>query len=477
MIGWIILGAVLLFVAVLLVRTMQFKPKADHRAAPTEVKVDGDRAIESLAQMVRCKTVSSHDKSLVDEGEFDKFRALLKKRYPNVYKTCTFEQLGDGGLLYRWAGRSDKAPAVLMSHYDVVPANEDAWQKPAFAGVVEDGVLWGRGTLDTKGTLCGIMESAEQLMADGFTPENDIYFSFGGDEEISGNSTPSIVAALGERGIRPELVVDEGGAVVEGVFPGVSEKCALIGIAEKGMMDVEFKVKSAGGHASAPPPHGPIGKLSQMVVDMENKPFPARLSDPIAQMFDTLGRRSGFAMRLIFANLWCFMPVLNLICKKSGGELNAMVRTTCAFTQMQGSSARNVLPPEATVGANFRLMCGDTVDSALAYVKQVVNNDDVEITLIQGNDPSPVSNTNSPGYTKLKAAIEQTWTDAVVAPYLMLQCSDSRHYCAISDKVMRFSAMELTKEERGMIHANDERIPTRKIVETVAFFTRLMVQL
>ncbi len=477
MVGWIILGLVALFVAVLLVRTAMFRPKDETPAAPTEVEIDAQHAVESLAAMVRCKTVSYRDKALEDAAEFDKFRALLKQRYPNVHRVCTLERIGDSGLLYRWAGKGTGAPAVLMAHYDVVPADEAAWQKPAFEGIIEDGVLWGRGTIDTKGTLCGVMEAAEQLIARGFTPENDLYFSFAGDEEVSGVNATAIVAELEKRGVHPELVVDEGGAVVEGVFPGVTGRCALVGIAEKGMLNVEFRVKSAGGHASAPPPHGPVGKLAQAVVNVENHPFPTRLSEPIAQMFDTLGRRSSFGMRLVFANLWCFLPLLGLICKKSGGELNAMMRTTCAFTQMEGSPALNVLPPEACVRANLRLMNGDTVDSALAYLRQTAGSSEVEVKLLDGNNPSAISKTDSDGYRKLKTAIEQSWPGAVVSPYLMLQCSDSRHFCKISDKVMRFSAMELTAQERASIHANDERIPVEKIAETVGFFTRLIVQL
>ncbi len=477
MVGWIILAAVALLVAVLLVRTAAFRPKEEGRAAPSEAQVDGAHAIESLQQMIRCKTVSYDDESLIDFAEFEKFKQLLKQRYPALHKACTLEEIEQTGLLYRWQGRSDREPSVLMAHYDVVPVNEEQWDRPAFDGLIEDGMLWGRGTLDTKGTLCGVMESCEQLIREGFVPENDVYIAFSGNEETSGRTATAMVGVLEARGVRPQLVVDEGGAVVEGVFPGVKEKCALIGIAEKGLMNLEFKINSTGGHASAPPPHGPVGKLSQAVVDVENHPFKARLSEPIAQMFDRLGRHSSFAMRVIFANLWLFMPVLNAICKKSGGELNAMMRTTCAFTQTEASKAANVLPPQARLIANFRIIGGDTMDSAIEYVRRTINNDEIQLTRLSGNDPCPVSDTDSAGYAKVKTAIEQTWPDAIVSPYLMVACSDSRHYTRISDKVMRFSAMELTKEERGYIHANNERIPLDKIITTVQFYVRLVRQL
>ncbi len=476
MVGWIILAAVVLFLAVILVRAAAFKPAAEPALEQIDAQLDEQKAIDDLAQMIRCKTVSSRDESMRDEKEFEKFRALLKELYPNIHKTCSLERIARTGLLYKWSGKSSAEPTVLMAHYDVVPVDEESWEKPPFEGIIENGVLWGRGTLDTKGTLCGVMEASEQLIKDGFVPQNDIYFSFAGDEEIAGDAAPSIVAELEKRGVKPALVVDEGGAVVTDIFPGVKEKCAVIGIGEKGMMDVEMLINSTGGHASAPPPHGPLGKLSKAVVDIENHPFPARLTPPVAKMFDTLGRRSSFVFRLIFANLWCFMPVLNAICKKSGGELNAMMRTTCAVTMAEGSKASNVLPPFAKITCNLRLVGGDTTESAIDYLKKVTGNPEIEFNMIHGMNPSISSDTDCAGYKKLGAAIRNTWTGAIVSPYLMVACSDSRHFCKISDKVMRFSAMELTKEERALIHGNNERIPVEKIPTTAKFYIRLIKQ-
>ena len=473
---YVLLALLALFLIVVIARAAAFKPKEQPAPAADDVSVDAERAVESLAMMVRCRTISSRDRSQRDEGEFEKFRELLKTRYPLIHKTCSLERIDETGLLYKWAGKSDKEPVVLMSHYDVVPVLEEQWDKPPFEGVIEDGVLWGRGTLDTKGTLNGVLEASEKLIGEGFTPENDIYFSFAGDEEIAGTAAPSIVAELEKRGIVPALVVDEGGAVVKDIFPGVKDRCALIGTGEKGMMDVKLTINASGGHASAPPPHGPIGKLSKAIVDIENKPFPAKLTRPVAEMFDTLGQRSSFAMKIIFANLWCFMPILNAICKKSGGELNAMMRTTFAATMAEGSKASNVLPNTASFVANMRLIGGDTTASAIAHLKELVGNDEIEIEEMYGMNPSIASDTASEGYKKVANAVRATWPDAIVSPYLMVACSDSRHYCRITDKVMRFSAMELTKEERATIHGNNERIPLDKIATTVAFYVRLIKQ-
>ncbi len=471
---WLFLIALVAFLVVLLGRGQAINPVAEEQAVSTPENVDCGKAVEHLQALIRCKTVSYRDKSLEDDGAFAQLEAQLPKLFPHVAESCDFQKLGPRSLLYHWKGKSANAPGVLMAHYDVVPVNEDAWDKPAFEAIIEDGVLWGRGTLDTKGTLLGVLEAADNLIAEGFVPANDLYLAFAGDEEISGDGAPTIVRWFEKQGIHPAFVLDEGGAVVENVFPGVHTPCALIGTGEKGPMDVKLVLDTAGGHASTPPAHSPVGLLAKAVSRIEDHPFPFTLTPPAAQMFDALGRRSTLLYRVIFANLWCFKPVLNRICKSSGGELNALVRTTVAFTQMQGGAASNVLPPHAWVGANLRLIGGETVESAKAYLEKIIANDQIKVEIVQGMNPSRISRTDGEPWRRLQTAIRATWTDAAVSPYLMLACSDSRHYGTISEYVYRFSAMALSKEERGMIHANNERIPLDKVVQTVAFYQRLI---
>ncbi|MCL2151196.1 MAG: M20 family peptidase [Coriobacteriia bacterium] len=478
-IWWILLGAfgvIGAFALILLARGLAFQPPTFAAPAIQEAVVDAERATASLAAMVSCKTVSSKDESLVDETEFERFRALLGSLYPHVYQACSLERVGLTGLLYHLPGESAAEPVVLMSHYDVVPAEDDAWEKPPFGGIVEDGFIWGRGTLDTKSTLCGVLEAAEQLLGQGFIPKNDLYFAFSGDEEIGGPSAPDIVDRLEQRGIRPVMVVDEGGAVVEGIFPGVGQPCALVGIAEKGYLDIELSIETQGGHASAPLPITSIGQLAQAVVRIESHPFANRLSPAVAEMFDTLGRHSNLLYRVIFANLWCFKPLLDSICRKTGGELNAMMRTTCAFTMMEGSNAYNVLPPLAKMSANLRLMGGETPESAIEYLKSVVDNPRIKYEIIYGVNPSVVSRTDGQPWQLLKDTIQQTWPEALVSPYLMVAASDSRHFCRISEGVYRFSAMVLSRAERESIHAHNERIPIKTLERIVQFYVRLMRQ-
>lgn len=473
---YIILSLLVIFFAVILIRTAMFKTKPDIDTFDNEEEFDKDKIIENLRTLVRFKTVSYRDKSLEDDNEFEGLINKLPKLYPNVFDKCEFKRLPDRALLFRWQGKEPKQATVLMAHYDVVPVNEDMWDKPAFEAILENAVVWGRGTLDTKVTFNAVLSAADHLIAQGFVPENDIYFAFSGGEEINGDGAKNIVDYFEENGIELSLVVDEGGAVVENVFPGVKTPCGLIGIAEKGMVDVKYETKSAGGHASAPKPHTPVGVLARACAKIENNPFKCHITKPVREMFDTLGRHSSFLYKMIFANLWVFSPVLALLGKIQGGEMNALLRTTVAFTQMQGSDAANVIPPKASMVSNIRLNPNDTIDSALDYLKKTINDDSIELSVVSGMNPSRISQTDCDAYNKVAKAVASTWRGCLVSPYLMVQCSDSRHYGRISDKVYRFSAMDLTGEERATIHGNNERIRVECAHRAVEFYIRLIKQ-
>jgi len=472
------LAAIILAAIIVLVRTLKFKPQP---IAPTDARpVDFDRqkAISSLQAMIRCKTVSHPDPDLDDRAAFQQFSDLLSDMFPNVHKACSRTAIGPHGILFCWPGQKSGQPAILMAHYDVVEVNEDQWSKPPFAGIIENEELWGRGTLDTKITVNGILQAAESLIRQGFVPENDIWFALGGNEEVAGQDAPLMVEFFREHGIEPRLVLDEGGAVVERIFPGVKKSCAVIGTAEKGMMQFKITAQSGGGHASAPPPQSSLGRLAAACLKVESKPFPRQLTVPAAGLFDTLGRYSTWPYRMIFANLWLFAGLLDLICKKRGGELNALLRTTVAWTQASGSAQTNVMPPLASMAANVRLIGSDTGDSAARYLEKIIGDPGLKIETLLFSNPSKVSETeNCEVWQMLGQTIRETWPEAIVSPYLMVACSDSRYYCQISDHVYRFSPLPLPGELRKTIHGNNERIPLASIGQTVEFYIRLMRKL
>lgn len=464
----------IVFIFILLIRTLNFKPQNTWTPSGDPVELDQDTIVSHLQEMIRCKTISYDDSELIDEQEFEKFQELLKSLYPELNKISEQMIVGVNGILYRWKGCEEGDPAVFMAHYDVVPVEEEQWEKPAFEAVIEEGCIWGRGTLDTKGTLCGMLEAAEKLIKEGFVPEHDIYFAFSGQEEINGTTASDMVDWFDKQGIHPAIVLDEGGAVVEDVFPGVSGECALIGIAEKGFASVELRLKSRGGHASTPPVHTVVGELAKAVVEVEKHPFPGQITKPVREMLDTLGRHSSFGYKLLFANMWCFQGIFNKICQKTGGELNAMVRTTCAVTRMKGSKAFNVIPPVASAGMNLRLMGTDTIETVKEHLSKVVKNPDIEIHVAEARNPSVESDTACAEWNHLCQAVADTWPEAIVSPYLMLAASDSWYYCKITDRIYKFSAMKLSDEERAMIHGNNERVPIETMLKTTEFYYRIL---
>ncbi|HEY5466620.1 MAG TPA: M20/M25/M40 family metallo-hydrolase [Clostridia bacterium] len=480
MMWWLILPAFLLiFIAVLIGRAWFPAPPASGKAVggasgPMPV-FDRSGAVTRLGRLIASPTVSRRDPADMDQAVFDRFREeLLPSLYPLVHSRLIRERIGDSGLLYRWAGRSAENPSVLMSHYDVVPVRETGWTHPPFGGEVHGGELWGRGALDTKLTLCAVFEATEHLLREGFVPDHDIYLSFAGDEEVIGQSAPAIVDVLSARGIRPSLVLDEGGAVLEGAFPGIPGQAALIGVAEKGMMDLELTVPGLGGHASTPPRSTAAGRLARAVVRVERRRFRPGLPQPVRELLTGLAPKAPFALRVVFSNLWCFGPLIARLSGHFSKELGAMTRTTLAFTMLEGSKQANVLPAKASAVANIRMLKGDTMDRVAAHVLRAAKDPSITHRILQSNEASPATSLGSPAWRKVRDTVSAVWPDALVLPYLMVACTDSRHFCRISDQVLRFSAMEITSAQMASIHNDDERVSTAAVEKCVEFYMRLV---
>lgn len=445
-------------------------------------ETEKQKVISDMCSMIQCKTVSNLDSSLVDWNEFEKFRSLLRKSFPVLYKTCEFFTVGKSGIVHKIKGTdgvSDKA-AVLMAHYDVVPVNEEEWSFEPFAGDVKDGIIRGRGTMDTKGTLCACLEAVEFKLKEGWLPKEDLYLCFSGEEEINGSSCSEIVDWFKNNNITVDFVLDEGGAIVENAFPGVSQRCAMIGTAEKGSVYMDLVVKAKPGHASAPPVNSAVGLASKAVCEIEKHRCKAEYTRPVKELFKVMSANNsnGF-LKFLFGNLWCTKPLVNFVSKIIGGELFALLHTTNAVTKCSGSQSYNVLPSEAVAGMNLRLLGSDTVEKAKARVlkyarKAAGKKAKVEVNLISQSNPSVESDTECSQYKMLCEAVNKTWPGILVSPYLMMACSDSRHYCRITDKVYRFSGMFMSKEDRQMIHGIDECISCDTLLKTVEFYSNLL---
>ncbi len=381
-------------------------------------------------------------------------------------------------MLYRWAGREPGSPTVLMAHYDVVPATEEGWDHPPFGadliGDDHDQVLWGRGTLDDKGALVAILEAVDALVGAGHLPQHDVYLSFGHDEETVGKGAQAVVAHLAERSIRPAIVVDEGGAIVEGIFPAVHDPIAMVGVSEKGITTLRLHVTQAGGHASTPPRMTATVRLARAITRMNARPFPARLSETDLQMIETLGARATGPLRHVFSRARVLKPLMIAAFGRLSDETRAIVRTTTAVTRLSGSLASNALAEEAHADVNVRIAVGSTVEDALRHVRRAIRDPLVEILVIDANEPSPVSPTSGPEWESIRESIAETCPDAIVSPYVMLGASDSRHFTRISDAVYRFTPFEMSTEERGTLHARNERIRVATWLRGIGFYSTLL---
>lgn len=467
-------------VAYLFIRAARFRPADVPPAAENGEEATEAEAARRLSALLQCATVSYQDASLEDQAAFDKLEGLLPQLYPQVYAHCTLEKIGTKGLMFHLPGQDTalaKEPLVLTAHYDVVPAEGAGWQHPPFSGLVEDGIIHGRGALDTKCTFSAILGAVDTLLTQGYQPQRDLYLCFAGDEEVMGHGAADMAAALQERGIHPCMVLDEGGAIVEGAFPGVKQPFAVVGIGEKGSANYRITASGKGGHSSAPLSTTAVDQLFQAGQRLKQHPFPCRLTLAAHAMFDTLGRHTGFLYRLLYANIRLFKPLLDLATRKMGGELNALLRTTAVPTTLQGGDALNVIPGVASMTVNCRILPGETAETVRAALQKRVdphNQGHVTVDFINGSDPSSVSTLEGAPWQALTSAIHATFPGVLVTPYLMLAMSDARHYCTICPRVYRFSPMHLTRAERQMIHGENEQIPTRKQLDAQRFFQHLI---
>jgi len=451
-----------------------------YTSTPAEVlpRDRGDAAAPKLARLIACRTVSSRIPEEVDDGEFARFRAELAALFPVVHRRLTLEEVG-GGLLFRWQGTEDELdPVVLMAHYDVVPVqDESTWEHPPFAGVLADGCIHGRGALDDKGSLAAILEAVETLLEEGFTPSRTVWLSFGDNEETAGDTAARAAAILQERGVRPWLVLDEGGAVASQAFPFVTSPVAVIGVSEKGILDVELSVEDPGGHASTPTRLGAAARLARAVVRLDQRPFPAALHPVTIEMLGRLAAGASPLPAALFARAGSLRLPLTRIFGALGGEPNALTRTTVALTQLSGSKASNVLPTRATANANVRIAPGESIESVLRRMRRTVRDRKVSLRVVEGSEPSPVSSTSNAQFAALETAIREVFPDAIPAPYIMLGGTDSRRYTAISDAVYRFAPFRMDKAARASIHADNEKLSLHTFGEGITFYRRLLQNL
>ena len=382
-------------------------------------------------------------------------------------------------LLYTWPGEDPSLqPVALLAHMDVVPVQATTlgqWTHPPFAGVVADGAVWGRGAIDMKSTMVSLMEAAEHMTRRGVRPARTVYLAFGHDEEVSGGAGATAIAhTLGERGVQLAWVLDEGGGVYEGALPGVDAPMALISVAEKGYLTLAIEARAQGGHSSMPPAETAVGRLSAAIVALEAAPFPSAITDVIGEMIERIGSVSSFGVRLVTANRWLFDPLLTWLVGFDP-TFAAMTRTTTAPTMLEASPQENVLAQTATAKVNFRLMPGDTVESVVARVEDVVGSEHVSVRLSgEGTAASRVAPVDGWGFLALERSIGRVFPDALVVPGMLMAGTDSRHYADVADHLYRFAGMRVDRSFASLAHGTDERIPIATLAPMVQVHVDLL---
>ncbi len=465
-------------IAVLIIRSLPYASSSSIQAKnpDNQININSDRLAQNLAMAVQFKTISHQQADKFDGEAFLSFQKWLRKTYPNFYKVVTTETVAGYSQLNTWAGSNPSlAPMVFLAHQDVVPADESAksgWQHPPFAGVIADGFVWGRGSIDNKGSLIGLLEAADLLAAKGFAPQRTLIFAFGHDEEIGGGGADAMSDILKLRGISPWAVIDEGGAITTNM-PDIAGPVARIGVAEKGYLTITLTARAVGGHSSTPPKITALGEISRAIAALEANPFEQKLDPVLIKMLHATARSEevGFVNRVILSNLWLFGPLVENKMKKSKSGA-ALLGTTIAPTMLNAGIKENALPREAVAFVNFRISARNSVSSVIDHVIKSIDNPAIEVAIIRppGIEPSPVSQIDSGPYLWLKDAIDAGFPGTLIAPNVVLMATDSRHYAKVTDDIYRFAPYIFDSSDLTRLHGLNERIGIENLAHGVQVY-------
>ncbi len=456
------LGAAVVHTALTRKKVSEYVPAPDDRAMGYAQK---------LSAMVQCDTTSHAN--VAEPEKFLAFHKELEKLFPLVHRDLE-KTVIDGNLLFRWRGKTEADPIVLMSHQDVVPA-EGEWLHPPFSGAIVDGKVWGRGAFDTKVSLMAFFQGVEELLAEGYVPECDVYLASSCTEEWAGDGAPKLVAELQRRNVRPFLVIDEGGGVITDPIGGVKGNFAMVGVFEKGKADVRFTARSSGGHASAPGKNTPIARLSAFVNEVETKPpFRRKFLPEVKDMFRRLAPYTPFHLRLVMGNLWLFGPVMKRVMPSISAQAAAMLQTTIAFTMQSGSDACNVLPQEASVSANMRFIPHQGERESLEVIRELAAKYGLEMEIMHSSDYTQPVDIKGPAFQQVEGVIGDTFPGLPVCPYAMVGATDASFYQAICDSCIRFAPVVAGPEQMKGVHGLNENMGVDCLPGAVDFYKNLI---
>lgn len=467
----IIPAVIVLLLLIAVVRTLLMpKKKSDYKA--NEDEKESLRLAEKLSTMIKYDTTSHANIHEVDK--FLGFHKVLEELFPLVHRNLEKTEI-DGNLLFYWKGKSSEKPILLMSHQDVVPA-EGEWKHEPFSGDIADGKVWGRGAADTKCTVMAFFEAVEELLNEGYTPPVDVYLASSCTEEWAGDGASTIVNELKRRGVELFLVCDEGGCIITDPIGGVNGNFAMVGVFEKGKADVKFTAHSTGGHASAPTKNTPIARLASFVDDVEkHSPFKKKLMPEVSAMFTTLAPyASSFGMRLLLGNIWLFKPLIVAVLPAVSAQAGAMLRTTIAFTTQSGSDAYNVIPQEATLGANMRFIPHQGEKESLEIIENLAKKHGLDTEIIHTNDYTDPVDINGEAFKLVENVIGETFPGLASSPYVMTGATDAQFYQPICKNCIRFAPVIYGPDQMKGMHGVNECIEYNCLPGAVRFYKNLI---
>ena len=465
-----VIGLLLILFLAALIRTLT-SPAKRSEWEPKRDPLREKEYAEKLAEMVRFETVSY--KGQIRRERFLEFHKILEKLFPLVHEKLEKTEI-DGSLLYYWKGRHSDRPLVLMGHQDVVPA-EGKWEHEPFSGDIADGKIWGRGSADTKCSVMAFLQAVEELLKDGYVPEQDVYLSSSNTEEIGGDGCPKLVAEMKRRGVKPYIVNDEGGSIVTEPMAGLAGNFAMIGVLEKGQGNLKIIARSNGGHSSYPPGNSPIVRLSKFVTDLsEHTPMKSAMNRQAREMFSKMAPYGPFWMRLLFGNLWLFRPLLVCLMPSISSQAAALLRTTVAPTMQSGSDGCNVLPQEATLTLNLRYIPHQNMEESNAAIRALAAKYDLEVEEIDAYPAFDPVNTNSEAFKLVESVIAEVFPKLPPIPYVMTGGTDARSYQEICDACIRFSPVVFGPAQMKGMHGLNENLDTYSLPGAVDYYKTLI---
>ena len=450
------------------------KKKTSEKKSIYKPGVEPARALEYARKLSRMVQYDTTSYAFAEQREtFLGYHAVLAELFPLLHSNLEKTEIG-GNLLFRWKGISDQFPIVLMGHQDVVPASGE-WSKPPFSGEIADGKVWGRGSVDTKCSCMAFFQGVEELLSEGYVPQQDVWISSSCTEEWGGPGCPALVAELQRRGVRPWLVLDEGGGIYTDPMMGVNGNCAMIGISEKGRANVKFIARGKGGHASIPQKNSPIARLASFVSDVEKHcPFRSALEPETKAMLEAMAPAASFPFRLVLKNLWLFKYPVTWFTPKISGQAAAMFQTTITFTMATGSDAYNVMPREATLGANLRFAHHQDMEESLSIIQKIAARHDLEMEVVHSTPCTKNADINGEAYRYVTETVEKVFPGCVCSPFVLTGATDAAFYDTICDSCIRFAPIIYGPEEKNGIHGVDEALHYDCLPGAVDFYKYLI---